>query len=40
MQNPKYGGVRKAIEDLEKKYGAFLIVPMGDIDGTVMIVHP
>ena len=39
-ENPKYGGVRKAIEDLEKKYGAFLIVPMGDIDGTVMIVHP
>lgn len=38
-ENPKYGGVRKAIEDLEKKYGAFLIVPMGDIDGTVMIVH-
>lgn len=39
-ENPRCGGVRKAMEDLEKKYGAFLIVPMGDIDGTVMIVHP
>lgn len=35
-----YGGIRKAIEDLEEKYGAFLILPLGDLMRTVMIVHP
>lgn len=39
-EDPAYGGIRKAIEDLEEKYGAFLILPMGDLTGTVMIVHP
>lgn len=36
----KYGGVYKAVEDLEEKYGALLIVPLGDLTGTVLIVHP
>ena len=39
-EDPAYGGIRKAIEDLEEKYGAFLILPLGDLMGTVMIVHP
>ena len=39
-EDPSYGGIRKAIEDLEEKYGAFLILPLGDLMGTVMIVHP
>lgn len=39
-ESMKYTGVRKAMDDLEKKYGAFLILPLGDLDGTVMIVHP
>ena len=39
-EDPAYGGIRKAIEDLEAKYGAFLILPLGDLTGTVMIVHP
>lgn len=36
----KYRGVAKAVEDLESKYGALLMLPVGDLDGTVMIVHP
>lgn len=38
--NSKFAGVAKALNDVEKKYGAFLIVPIGDLTGTVMIVHP
>lgn len=39
-ENPNYPGVRRALEALEQKYGAFLALPAGDLDGTVMIVHP
>lgn len=35
-----YGGVHQAVEDMEAKYGAFLILPLGDLKGSVMIVHP
>lgn len=35
-----YGGVHKAVEDMEAKYGAFLMLPMGDLKGSVMIVRP
>lgn len=38
--DPAYGGIRKAIDDLEEKYGAFLILPLGDLKGTVLIIHP
>ena len=37
---PRYRGVAKAVEDLETRYGALLMLPVGDLDGTVMIVHP
>ena len=39
-EDDTYAGVRKAVEDLEEKYGAFLILPLGDLTGTVMIIHP
>lgn len=39
-ENTQYPGVHRALEDLEQKYGAFLVLPLGDLDGTVMIVHP
>lgn len=39
-ESTKYGGVHKAVEDMEAKYGAFLILPLGDLEGSVMIVHP
>lgn len=32
--------VRKAIRDLEDQYGAFLITPLCDLDGTIMITRP
>ncbi len=39
-EDPEQPGIRKALEDLEAKYGAFLILPIGDLSGTVMIAHP
>lgn len=39
-ESATYTGVRKAVDALEKKYGAFLVLPLGDLDGTIMIVHP
>lgn len=38
--SPIYQGVEAAIKDLEAKYGVFLIVPLGDFQGSMMIVHP
>ncbi|MDO4328771.1 MAG: TylF/MycF/NovP-related O-methyltransferase [Lachnospiraceae bacterium] len=39
-EDTSYTGVRRAVQDLEEKYGAFLLLPLGDLKGTVMIVHP
>lgn len=39
-ESMKYTGVHRALDDLEKKYGAFLMLPLGDLNGTVMIVRP
>ena len=39
-ENDDFAGVRKAVEDLEEKFGAFLMLPLGDLTGTVLIVHP
>lgn len=39
-ENPAYPGISKALLDFEEKYGAFLILPVGDLKGTVYIVHP
>lgn len=36
----KYNSVRQAISDLEEKYGAFLMVSLNDLEGTVMVIHP
>ena len=36
----KYRGTARAVEDLEARYGALLMLPVGDLDGSVMIVHP
>ena len=35
-----FSGVRDAVRDLEEKYGAFLMVPIGDLAGSVCIVIP
>lgn len=39
-EDPDYQGVRLAVEEIEKKYGAFLLLPAGDSHGTVMIIKP
>ena len=39
-EDGKTQSVRRAVDDLEKHYGAFLILPLCDLDGTVMIVRP
>ena len=36
----QYRGVQAELTAFEQKYGAFLIVPLGDLDGTVVLVHP
>ncbi len=38
--NGKSQSVCQAVRDLEEKYGAFLITPLCDIDGTIMIMRP
>lgn len=38
--DPVFHGVRQAVADLEEKYGAFLMVPSGDLDETVFIIQP
>lgn len=39
-ENGKSASVRQAVEDLEREYGAFLITPLCDLDGTIMIIRP
>lgn len=39
-ENPKYHGIYKAVHDFENKYGAFLILPVGDLMGSIMIIRP
>lgn len=39
-ENGKARSVRQAVEDLEKQYGAFLITPLCDMEGTVVITRP
>ncbi len=36
----KTQSVRNAVDDLEEKYGAFLIIPLSDKEGSVVIVKP
>lgn len=40
MTDPATPGVSKALQDLEAEYGAFLLLPMGDLKGTAVIIHP
>lgn len=39
-ENGKNQSVQCAVHDLEKEYGAFLITPLCDLDGTIIITHP
>lgn len=40
LEDSRFKGVRRAVEDLEQKYGAFLLIPAGDLTGTALIVRP
>lgn len=39
-EHGKSMAVRQAIDDLEETYGAFLITPVSDPEGTIIITHP
>lgn len=39
-EDGKSMGVRQAIFDLEQQYGAFLFTPLGDADGSIVIMRP
>ncbi len=39
-EDGKRSGVRQAVHDLEERYGAFMITPLCDMDGTVLISKP
>ncbi|MGI6205312.1 MAG: TylF/MycF/NovP-related O-methyltransferase [Anaerovoracaceae bacterium] len=39
-EDGRSSSVRAAVDDLEKQYGAFLITPLCDTAGTIMIVRP
>lgn len=39
-ENSKYSGIYQAVNDFESKYGAFLILPVGDLTGSIMIIRP
>ena len=39
-EDPRFTGIRKAVEDIEEKYGALLIVPAQDLNGSVVIIKP
>lgn len=40
LTDPGYPGVSKALADVEAQYGAFLMLPMGDLKGSALIIHP
>ena len=39
-QNTRFSGVRAAVEDFEGECGRLLLLPVGDLHGTAMLVHP
>lgn len=39
-EDGKRMGVRQAVFDLEQQYGAFLFTPLGDADGSIVILRP
>lgn len=39
-QNARFSGVRAAVEAFERESGRTLLLPVGDLHGTAMIIHP
>ncbi|MGN0974526.1 MAG: TylF/MycF/NovP-related O-methyltransferase [Gemmiger sp.] len=40
LTDPAYPGAAKAFADMEARYGAFLMLPVSDMKGAALIVHP
>lgn len=40
LADPAYPGPAKALRDVEARYGAFLLLPLGDVKGSALIIHP
>ena len=39
-QNARFSGVQAAVEAYEKKCGPLLLLPVGDLHGSAMVIHP
>ena len=39
-EDDAYNGVFQAVVDFEQKYGNLLMLPLGDLTGTMMVIHP
>lgn len=39
-QNARFGGVRAAVEAFEQEFGPLLLLPVGDLHGSAMVIHP
>ena len=39
-RNARFSGVFAAVEDYEKAFGPLLLLPVGDLHGSAMIIHP
>lgn len=38
--NPRFSGVRAAVDAYEREHGPLLLLPVGDLHGSVMLLHP
>ena len=39
-QNARFSGVHAAVEAFERKFGPLLLLPVGDLHGSAMVIHP
>ena len=39
-ESARFSGVRAAVDAYEQTYGPLLLLPVGDLHGSVMVIHP
>ena len=39
-ENARFSGVQAAVEAYEQKHGPLLLLPVGDLHGSAMVIHP
>lgn len=39
-QNARFSGVHAAVEAFEREFGPLLLLPVGDLHGSAMVIHP